>query len=132
MSHFTVYRICKINGLTEGFLIRAVEFWAKQLGAQIFYGKIPFAFGEAQKVVVGFQTEDMRSPIGFKVTADGGLQVCGDSYMQQDEFAKYKMMAESGVLTNSYLVAQKAKSEGMTFTLQVQETQVHMEVDYNA
>ena len=126
MSHFIVYKT-SIGNVTVELLVQAVEFASEQMGAKVFHGQIPFAFGEAQNVVVGMQTKAMRSPIGFNLDSQGNLEVCGDSWQQADEFNRVKTMATSGALTNSYIAWCKATRNRMRVKIEYQQDQVYLE-----
>jgi hypothetical protein len=129
VSHYTVY-ITSIAGLTEEMLVQAIEFFAKQFpGAQLYYGKIPFSYGEEQKVIIGMRIPPMREAIGFNIV-DGKLAVCGDNYSNPD-FERFKAMAESGQITNCFLIAQQACQEQAMIAMRLDGDRIVLEVEVN-
>jgi hypothetical protein len=119
-----------ISNLSPELLKGAIEFFAQQIGAQIFYNQMTDTrFGHGgERVIVGFTTTDCPYGIGFNIDpTDGSLQVCGDSYSQHAGYDKYAKFAMKGMITNAYLVAMKAAQEQAPVQMQVEEHRIVLE-----
>jgi len=132
MSSFTIYKTA-IGNLTAAIVRGMIDWFAKQAGAQAFYGSMTHKYSEGvQHVIAGFRTQDLPEGIGVNLDGAGNLIICGDPYGQEKAYAKYKAMLESGVISNGYQIQLNCDTNQVPTVTTVEEDKIVIAVQVEA